>query len=170
MFKTNDTYLDNSKYFIKLHNHLNREDVSRAFYEYLSKLDISQIENFQNIRPKTEYYNEMIRLNLSPFYRYLAHLTSHSKIIDIENSFNYDPEEYYCKTALSLYKRYIDWCDDRNFSKEFKYTNTKFGLEIKKVIGMSEDTIVKKHLNSASIYVINKEKLKQLLVTKIGKW
>jgi hypothetical protein len=165
VFKATEKYLRNTEYFDKLHDYLKREDVSRAFYEYLKNLDISHITNFQNIRPKSEYYNEMVRLNLSPFHRYLSYLSIHNEQIDIKNNYDYDPDDYICKTAMTLYSNYIDWCGTRNFSKEFKYTNTKFGLEMKKLTDIDE-AIIKKQTTMNAIYIINKDKLKNLLISK----
>ena len=158
VFQTTDKYLHNTKYFSDLHNHLKREDVSRAFYEYLKNLDISDIDNFQDIRPKTDYYNEMIRLNLSPFHRYLSYITINNELIDSDDT-------TIERSAINLYNAYINWCECRNYSKEFKYTNTKFGLEMKKMTD-DNNAITKKHSVSGAVYMINKEKLKELLVSK----
>ena len=57
VFEANDKYLHNAKYLTDLHNHLKKEEVSRAFFEYLLSVDLSNIYNFQVMRPKTDYYN-----------------------------------------------------------------------------------------------------------------
>lgn len=166
VLQTNDKYKGNTKYFTDLHKHLAREDVARAFFEYLKSVDINSISNFQDIRPKTDYYHEMIRLNLTPFHRYLSYLSiTADPTINKSQNQGYDPDEYVAKTGMSLYNNYIQWCDDRNFTKEYKYTNTKFGLEMKKMTDDSE-AIMKKKLESNNIYIIHKDKLGQLLRAK----
>jgi hypothetical protein len=107
----------------------------------------------------------MIRLNLTPFHRYLSYLTINTDFqSNALNHYDYDPNEYVCEGALLLYKDYINWCENRNYSKEFKYTNTRFGLEMKKMIdGIA---IEKKLLTKNAIYIINKEKLKEMLISK----
>ena len=159
VFQTTDKYLHNTEYFNNLHNHLKREDVSRAFYEYLKNLDISDISNFQDIRPKTDYYNEMIRLNLSPFHRYLSYITINNEMMELNNDGIIEI------SAISLYNAYINWCDNRNYSKEYKYTNTKFGLEMKKMMD-DKNAITKKHLITGAQYMINKDNLKEMLISK----
>lgn len=165
VFQTTDKYKGDTKYFTDLHNHLAKEEVARAFFEYLKSVDISSISNFQNIRPKTEYYHEMIRLNLTPFHRYLSYLSiTTDPLISTSQNQGYDPEEIVAKTGMCLYNNYIQWCDDRNFSKEYKYTITKFGLELKKLTDDSGAIIKTKSCNT--VYIIHKDKLGQLLKAK----
>ena len=107
----------------------------------------------------------MIRLNLTPFNRYLSYITIHDDVLlEASKNYDYDPDEYLCKSALSLYNDYVNWCDARNYSKEFKYTNTKFGLEMKKLT--DDVAIEKKSLRTNNIYIIKKEKLKETLISK----
>ena len=166
VFQASDKYKGNTEYFSNLHEHLERDDVARAVYDYLKEFDISTIKNFQNIRPKTDYYHEMIRLNLTPFHRYLSYLSINADpTISTSQNQGYDPDEYVAKTGMGLYNNYVQWCDDRNFSREYKYTNTKFGLEMKKMTDES-GAIIKKKLEACNIYIINKDKLVQLLKAK----
>ena len=73
IFACNDSKKGDTAYFARLAAHLARDDVARAFYQYLrDDVDVSPFTPFQAHRPRTEAYFAMQRRNISPFYKFLS--------------------------------------------------------------------------------------------------
>jgi len=171
-FKCDETYMGNSKYWTELYNHINCNEVSRAFYEYLLNYDLSSILNNINIesglqffRPNTNYTNELKLLCLHPTYRFYSALTNYIYptndlyIKDHELYINND-ELFINIQASILYKKYTDWYQMCGYNNK-PTTLTKFFLDFKKM-----DGIDKINKNGHSIYIIEKNKLKNYLIDK----
>lgn len=139
-----DTLVNNHEYFTELHAYLKRDDVARAFYQYLMKVDISDISNFQAIRPLTSYYQELQRLNLSPIDRFISWW--------VVNGFAST-----CK-ANEFYSEYRQWANSRNFTADI--TGTMFGRKIKQVGG-----ITCKKTNGIMVYVLELTRVEEWMKT-----
>lgn len=171
-FKCDETYMGNSKYWTELYNHINSNEVSRAFYEYLLNYDLSSILNNINIesglqffRPNNNYTNELKLLCLHPTYRFYSALTNYIYptndlyIKDHELYINND-ELFINIQASILYKKYTDWYQMCGYNNK-PTTLTKFFLDFKKM-----DGIDKINKNGHFIYIIEKNKLKNYLIDK----
>ena len=149
-FKCSDTYLQNKEYFSKLSLEFKREDVARAFYEYLINYDISVLdvnwnedEGLQQLRPITEYHKE-IKLQCLPItYRFLSHLADSKGIIEIQSS--------------KFYSMYCEWFDKCNFNIN-KNSITKFAMDMHNIKGIS-----KKRTSDYIKYIIDRLELKEYL-------
>ena len=147
-FKCSDTYLQNKEYFNKLSLEFKREDVARAFYEYLMNynidtLDWNEDEGLQQLRPITAFHKEVKSQCLPLIYRYLSNLADSRGINEIQ--------------ASSLYKMYCEWFDKCNFNTH-KSSITKFGMDMHNIIG-----ITKKRTSTHTIYKIDRLELKEYL-------
>lgn len=143
-----DTLVNNHEYFTELHAYLKRDDVARAFYQYLMKVDISDISNFQAIRPLTSYYQELQRLNLSPIDRFISWW--------VVNGFAST-----CK-ANEFYSEYRQWANSRNFTVDI--TGTMFGRKIKQVGG-----ITAKRAEKGIVYTLEMGKVEEWMKTN-NRW
>lgn len=74
-FACSNVHKNDFNYFERLGAHLERPEVARAFYQYLMGIDLTNITNFQMIRPMTRFYRELQRLNLSPLDRWMSYLS-----------------------------------------------------------------------------------------------
>ena len=147
-FKCSDTYLQNKEYFNKLSLEFKREEVARAFYEYLMNYDISSVdwnedEGLQQLRPITAYHKEVKSQCLPLIYRYLSNLADSRGINEIQ--------------ASSLYKMYCEWFDKCNFNTH-KSSITKFGMDMHNITG-----ITKKRTSTHTIYKIERPQLREYL-------
>lgn len=164
-FRCDETYVGNTEYFSNLGSHIYKDEVARAFYEYLLSYNLSNIFNvyqveggLQFIRPKTEFSEELRNICLSPIYRFYSALTCYTYNTDcINDEFN-DEELYINIKASRLYSTYTEWFSRCNYNLK-PYTLTKFFIDIKKIEG-----ITNKRKNDGMIYIIEKNKLKEYLI------
>lgn len=157
-FKCDDTYLGNYDYWNKLSSHLKKNEVARAFYEYLINYDLSSIfisnnieSGLQFIRPQTKYNDEIKSLCLAYNYRFLSALVHSIYVDDITNN---GIVEY---SASKLYKDYLEWFDKSKWSSKPSSVK-KFFMDIKNI-----DGIYKKRFNNRIEYTINRNELYEYL-------
>jgi hypothetical protein len=67
----------NTEYFKGLKPHLCRDDVARAFLQYLRKVDVRKFLPFEAHRPQTEAYFAMQRRSIPLFYKFLSCVVTH---------------------------------------------------------------------------------------------
>lgn len=73
LFKCNDKYKDNARYFIDLVAHLKSEGTAACFFEFLRQIDLgSESRNFQENRPKTELYRQRMLLSIPLHMRFVS--------------------------------------------------------------------------------------------------
>lgn len=164
-FKSLETHMGNHKFWSDFSKHLNKEEVARAFYEYLLNYDLTSvldginIENgLQSIRPSNDFTNELKALCLQPIYRFYSALTSYNYDVNdcIDEEFS-DNTKYINISALNLYELYSNWYIKCGFNNK-PSTLTKFYMDIKKIEGVS-----RKKTKDYTIYVIDKKKMKDYL-------
>jgi hypothetical protein len=66
----------NAEYFKGLETHLCRDDVARAFLQYLRKVDVRKFLPFEAHRPQTEAYFTMQRRGIPLFYKFLSYVVT----------------------------------------------------------------------------------------------
>lgn len=169
-FKCNDTYVGDYHYWSKFNNHISKDEVARAFYEYLLNYNLSSVlktfeieGGLQFIRPNTKYGEELKALCIQPIYRFCSALTSYTHT-DFNNEYMHpdyiNNELIISLQASKLYLLYCDWYSKCGFN--YKPNNPKsFSLDILKI-----DCIIKKRITSFNFYVINKDKLRDYLIEK----
>ena len=73
VFECNASKKGDTEYFQKLGSHLERNDVARAFFQYLRDLvDVHPYTPFQSHRPQTDAYAAMQQRNIPLFYKFLS--------------------------------------------------------------------------------------------------
>ena len=155
-FNCKDTYLGNETYFTNLANYLERTDVCRAFYQYLKdEIDLKGYDNFQAKRPKTDYYEELQRLNLNSIDRFLSFYVLCGGNADEFNGY-IEPDTDV--KAQHFYTAFLNWTQRRNFN--CKTTNTSFGRHMKEFQG---NGIEKKKTKEHAMYTIDIVKLMEYM-------
>jgi hypothetical protein len=175
-FKCNDTYVGNYEYWTQFNNHISKDEVARAFYEYLLNYNLSSVlktfeieGGLQFIKPNTKYGNELKSLCILPIYRFYSALTSYTPN-DFNNEYIHDyinNEEKITFKASELYDKYCSWYLKCGFNNK-PNTLTRFFLDIKSIFLSDINNIgcfIKKEINNTFfIYIINKKKLKDYLI------
>jgi len=153
-FKCEDTYLGDYDYWTMLSSHLKKNEVARAFYEYLLNYDLSSVFNSHNVesglqfvRPQTKYNDEIKSLCLSYNYRFLSALTSYEN----NNTF----VEF---KATDLYNKYLQWFDCCKWGSKPSSVK-KFYMDVKDIL---KD--YKKRKEDGIYYKINKKELMYYLI------
>lgn len=159
--KAQDTYIQNSEYFTNLSNIFKKENVARAFYEYLLNLKIAdnydEDEGLQQLRPSSSFYKETKMMNLPLIYRFLSYLCSYNKYCNDDDS--YITDDFMMVNSRKFYDIYTNWFKDCNFN--FNVCSIqKFGRDIS---GIS--LIDKKRGKYGINYSFDKIKLLEFLVT-----
>ena len=106
----------------------------RVFYDELMSNDVKEDYNFQLNRPSTEYYEDIKTANTPLVIKFLYNA-------NIEDSLDNNKIK-----AISLYNHFCNWL--LTVGIKYEYTNTMFGLEIKK------------HFKDEKLSGINKRKTK----------
>ena len=144
LFNCSSQYKHNAEYFLALGAHLEREDVSRAFYQHLMSRDLTKYpKSFQNSRPITEYYREVQHNCIPVASRFFSALVNSSY-----------PETQIA--AREMYKQYVQFHTAGNY--RFLLTETAFGCDIKRVTG-----IVKKRTKTSILYMLDHAIIKNYL-------
>merc|ERR1711934_9364 len=73
VFGCNSSKKGNATYFNELGKHLKRDDVARAFFQYLrDHVDVGRFTPFQSHRPQTEAYEAIQQRSIPLFYKFLS--------------------------------------------------------------------------------------------------
>lgn len=166
-FKCDDTYLGNHKYWNDLHNHLNSNEVARAFYEYLLNYDLSSImkdinieSGLQSIRPITSYNEDLRTLCIQPIYRFYSALTRYNYNEEYDPKYCLiDNEDLYINIQASkLYTIYTEWYIKCGYNNK-PISLPKFFMDLKKMEGVNK-------INAYDYYIYNidKNKFKEGLI------
>jgi hypothetical protein len=119
------------EYFTKLYKYLQRQDVCRAFYQYLKGLNLTDCDNFQAFRPNSDYYKELQRLNLHPLDRFLSfYISTNGQSDEFDHYWNVGEPDV---KASNFYTCFNAWSLKRNFNT--KVTNTAFGRHMSEYFG-----------------------------------
>lgn len=163
-FRCDEKYVGNYDYWNKFSSHIDKDEVARAWYEYLLNYDLSLVlkgfkveSGLQFIRPTTAYTTELKALCLHPIYRFYSALTSFTYNYDCYDDEFINEENFINIKASKLYDTYTNWYVKCGFSNK-PTTLTKFFMDIKKVEG-----IINKRKTEGMIYTIDKNKLKEFL-------
>lgn len=143
--QANDKIANDVVYFDALRNELNSGKLDRAFFEYLLKRNISNV-NFTKDRPTTKLYEALKEHNTPVLARFLCEYVDKHQKITKEN-------------ATSFITDFNFWMQTNNYN--FEYSATQFGLDLKDYNG-----IEKKRMNTGIRYTINNDILKQYLISK----
>jgi hypothetical protein len=142
--------MQDPEYFGNLVSEFSREDVARAFYEYLMNYKLKSLETewnedvgLQQMRPITEYHKDIKKQCIEMEMRFLSHLTDDTGYSEIQ--------------ASELYKKYCEWFDKGNYKTSKLAANT-FGSKMSNIQG-----ITKRRGQNMYIYKIDRQELKTYL-------
>ena len=153
MFKSSDEKVKDINYFKELAQCMNDKEISRAFYDYLMKVDLSDFSHVN--RPKTELYIEMKQQSIHPILQW---------IVDAEEDFIPDEGETEC------YKKTTEWLDlfnTWNYKVNFeRLTTTAFGTAMSE-FASKDCGIIKKSPGNIRKLVIDREKVVEYLANEV---
>ena len=144
----NNKICNNVQYFKELYEELNSGKIDRAFYEFLMNRNIKDY-HFQSNRPITKLYNTMKECTIPLLTKYLIEL------IDEEENINKKILSYKSSDLFRMFTSYIEYG-----KYEYKYTLTKFGIEIKN----DYEGITLEKKRDGNYYNINVGQLKNNLI------
>jgi hypothetical protein len=142
-FKASDIHKQDEVYFKKLASTFKKEEVARAFYEYLMGYDISggnsewtEDQGLQSMRPHTKFYKETKMMSLKIIYRFLSKMTIY---IPTEKQNIRSDSKYYAfrkdmviLKATEFYELYCHWFQSCNYNTIIA-SRTKFCNDIKDI-------------------------------------
>jgi len=120
----NNKICNNKEYFTELKKEMDNKIYDRAFYDYLLSIKSDEYD-FTNNRPKTDFYSDLQELNKPALINFIENfLMEHDDqtIIEIASS--------------QLYSKYNEFITKFNFKNSI--TITKFILDMKKIVGVSQ--------------------------------
>jgi len=133
----------NQDYFNALYDELDSGKVDKAFYEFLLKRNLKGYD-FDKNRPKTQLYKTMKERNTPVLALFLCEVVD-SKI-----------KSY---SGVGFYEHLSAWLINNGY-KDYKYTNTKFGIDIKSYPGITKG----KDTKGCVEYKLDKKILKDFLI------
>lgn len=148
-FESNNSIANNKIYFDNLRNEMNNKEVIRAFFDYWIGLTDSDTYDFTNERPKTNYYNNITQLNITPMTHWL---------VEEVNENDNDNKRF---TTNELFNKYNDYVTIGKFNAPL--TLTKFTIEIKKYNGIESH-----RTNKNNGFLFDYKLLKEYLVKSKG--
>lgn len=159
-FKASSTYKQDDTYFNRLSSIFRKEDVARAFYEYLLNYNISdenwnEDEGLQKLRPNTDFYKETKMMNLPFIYRFLSSMCYYNKFSNDDES--YITDSHVIINSSKFYAVYNDWFKECNFNSRIA-SLTKFGRDLTAI-----KIIEKKRKNDGAYYSFDKIALLEYL-------
>lgn len=171
VFDVSEELIGNVAYFEKFNATLNHPSWGRAVYQYLMKEEIyDNMAIYQSKRPNGEAYDDMRKMNIPTWARYLLNkvmLCTVSFVNDSDNSGvdepNDEPEVEPLKReiqASKMYDEYVRYCS-RTKADQFTMKQTGFALKMKTVEGIKKVKSMK-----CNQYSIDWEEVKKWLVKK----
>jgi len=161
VFECSSSKKGDVKHFESLGAHLARDDVGRAFFQYLrDHVDVRPYMPFQAHRPLTDAYFRMQQRNIPLVFKFLS--------AKIEEATGVANEERAEVGAEEFFQRFISWGRVGNYNVN-KYTNSRFGADLSKVIteltdtDPSQCTLVKGRSSGGLIYKVNWAQLRAYL-------
>ena len=161
VFECNSSKKDDARYFGSLFQYLQRDDVARAFFQYLcDDVDVSPFLPLQAHRPRTDAYITMQQRNISPFFKFLSS--------EIQFALNVAQEEASSIKANEFFIKYKTWGSDGNYNIG-KTTASTFGLDLKKLMAElkqadpSQGVLTKRRQGTGNVYRVRWAELQQHL-------
>ena len=176
LVEVNDKMTDNVEYFNALYNEIANDDCIRSFWHYiLSELDPTTkllIDigkyNFQNERPLTQYYKDVLTRNIDNFTQFLGYLLYKccDTILDDHDNFvgfEYEKKsyKYLAGSMRSDMNKFYDILNDTD--KKFKMQHKTMISKFREIKHMGQYCIVFKRTNSNRYYEINLDSLNKYL-------
>lgn len=110
---------ENAKYFTKLNNYIDNDNVIKSLYEYFNSIE--GLEKFQNrLIPETEHQNILKGLDRSPLDIYIEELTAKALFDNI-------PEVRY-PNSTELFKAFSNWLEIHKY--KYDMSSQKFALQL----------------------------------------
>ena len=161
VFECNSSKKDDARYFGFLFQYLQRDDVARAFFQYLcDDVDVSPFLPLQAHRPRTDAYITMQQRNISPFFKFLSS--------EIQFALNVAQEEASSIKANEFFIKYKTWGSDGNYNIG-KTTASTFGLDLKKLMAELKQAdplqgvLTKRRQGTGNVYRVRWAELQQHL-------
>ena len=149
VFKCNHSKKGDTAYFQRLGNHLKRDDVARAFFQYLREhIDVGPFLPFEAHRPRTDAYIAMQQRSIPDFFQFL------SAQIDKTGVSEEQPSRI---RASDFYALYTTWAREGNHKIE---NRTQFGKRMRELMkdleeGMpSQDVLTKRECSYGKEYSV----------------
>ena len=161
VFECNASKKGDTEYFQKLGSHLERNDVARAFFQYLRDLvDVHPYTPFQSHRPQTDAYAAMQQRNIPLFYKFLSAHAEHTLgTVGVEQT---------SVMGQQFHDQFLRWGRDGNYTTS-NYTASRFGSELQKLINEittadpSQSALKKTRLGGGQRYTVDWRKLRDVL-------
>jgi hypothetical protein len=155
MFECKNVHADKwaaDKYFKELADYMDhRDDVKRAWFQFLRDRRIKHQENFQTTRPETEYYRATQQSSIPVVSRFLSKIADESAITTAAQ--RYDSAEFY-----QLFAAFFD-------AGRYKFdilNKTSFGREMTKI---EKKGIDREKVGGVNFYVVSPAVLKEYLIS-----
>ena len=167
VFQTSPEKKGDTAYFLKLLEHLKRDCVARAFFQYLRDVvDVTPFLPFQATRPITHAYKTLRAQNISLFDRFLSSIVKEFLMpnTDIPTHTNVTSEEY---TADFFFHKFGSWGNAGSYKEVRNINKSVFREQVSVLIHKldAEDPhqtiFTKKMKKDATYYSIDKKLLHQ---------
>lgn len=132
--------IGNTKYFDKLYKYIDNQDNIRAIYDFLCDFDTTKI-NLAKDRPMSELFTDMKDMSRDKEYMFLESILASEKF------------PVFTLRHKDLYPKYKSWIVSNGFSDYKPKDAQKFGLFMKKIVGLEID----RNNGNGSIYRFNKD-------------
>jgi hypothetical protein len=157
----------NAEYFKGLKTHLCRDDVARAFLQYLREVDVRKFLPFEAHRPQTEAYFAMHRRSIPLFYKFISSVVT-NELRKLKSSSPYSKPKGEDGKAKMFFDEFVEWGRQGPYNTK-TYTLSGFGAETAQLI--SELDVVdpdqlnfkKKKKDHGMVYIVDWPKLQKFL-------
>ena len=128
VFGCNSSKKGDTVYFNELGKHLKRDDVARAFFQYLrDRVDVGRFTPFQSHRPQTEAYEAIQQRSIPLFYKFLsAEIDAALGVAGRANGAQTLAADAFCQKMLM-------WARDGNYNTT-GINRSSFGGQMKKLM------------------------------------
>jgi hypothetical protein len=158
----------NTEYFKGLKPHLCRDDVARAFLQYLRKVDVRKFLPFEAHRPQTEAYFAMQRRSIPLFYKFLSCVVTHELRKTKSSSSPSSKPEGEDRKVKKFFDEFVEWGREGNYNVK-AYTVSGFGAEATQLISELDAvdphqlTFKRKRKDHGVVYIVDWPKLQKYL-------
>ena len=157
----------NAEYFKGLKTHLCRDDVARAFLQYLRKVDVRKFLPFEAHRPQTEAYFAMQRRSIPLFYKFLSFVAT-DELRKLKSSSPYSKPKGEDRKAKMFFEEFVEWGRQGLYNTK-TYTLSGFGADAAQLISELDAvdpdqlTFKKKKKDHGMVYIVDWPKLQKFL-------
>ena len=157
----------NTEYFKGLKTHLCRDDVARAFLQYLREVDVRKFLPFEAHRPQTEAYFAMQRRSIPLFYKFLSSVVT-NELRKLKSSSPYSKPKGEDRKAKMFFDEFVEWGRQGLYDTK-TYTLSGFGAEAAQLISELDAvdpdqlTFKKKKKDHGMVYIVDWPKLQKFL-------